>query len=323
MSEPGIEACVHHPGIVGAAYHLPGEPQDLCKWGPEMGVDGMRIERLLKNGCRYFHAAEIESDADMVAAAANRVIRQADIDPSRIAYLIHARTQNFSIPAAPHSVLAEVCARLQLTPRLSFAIAHLACASVVAAVDTAVRLLQGDPGASHALVTSSDRVFGNAGHRLRQDSGIQSDGGSAILIGRDAVRAHIGILAVRSYPKLHSGPSTPTMGRLIGSAAWAHTAEVLDELEDDPDRCLAAMDVLLPTNADIPYWRRLLQERNARPEILFEHNALRRGHACCADLAVNLVDEGLQRAEKGQRVMCFSQSNVGAYGYLVLEGAAA
>ncbi len=323
MSESSIGSHAYRPGIVDAAYHLPGEPHDVCEWGPPIGVDASRIERLLASGCRYFHVAQIESDADLVTAAARNLLEKTAVDPSKIAYLIHARTQNYSIPAAPHSLLSEVCARLQLAPRLSFAIAHLACASIIAAVDTAIRLLQGDPTASYALVTSSDRVFGNSEHRLRQDSGIQSDGGSAILIGRDAVRAHIHSIAVRSYPKLHAGPSTPTMGRLIGSSAWVHTAEVLDELDKDTGASLAQLDSLMPTNADIPYWRTLLKERNARAEILFERNALRRGHACCADLAINLADEGLQRSEQGQRVMCFSQSNVGAYGYLVLEGATA
>ncbi|WP_295565519.1 hypothetical protein [uncultured Stenotrophomonas sp.] len=310
-------------GIVEAAYHLPGEAIDLCEWGPRMGVDGARIDRLLGNGCRYFHSAQVESDADIVVAAVGRVLRESAVNASSIAYVIHARTQNFSMPAAPHSLLGEVCARTGIEPRLAFSISHLACASIIAAVDTAVRLLQGDPSASHALVTSSDRVFGNADHRLRQDSGIQSDGGSAILVGRPEVRSWIRTIMLRTYPKLHPGPSTPTMGRLIGSAAWAHTAEVLDDLDDHPDGGLQQMDALLPTNADIPYWRTLLQARQARADILFEDNARRRGHACCADLAINLADEGLRRADQGQRVMCFSQSNVGAYGYLVLEGAGA
>ncbi|WOB47942.1 hypothetical protein NYR97_11620 [Xanthomonas hydrangeae] len=310
-------------GIVDAAYHLPGKPNDLCTWGPRMGVDDARIERLLGNGCRYFHSAQIESDADMVVAATSRLLQQSAVDPRCIAYVIHARTQNFSMPAAPHSLLGEVCARTGMAPKLAFAVSHLACASIIAALDTAARLLQGDPSASHCLVTSSDRVFGNADHRLRQDSGIQSDGGSAILIARTQVRSWIKTIALRTYPKLHPGPSTPTMGRLIGSAAWAHTGEVLDGLDGDSDGGLDLVDALLPTNADMPYWRALLQARHAPTEILFEDNARLRGHACCADLAINLADEGLRRSEQGQRVMCFSQSNVGAYGYLMLEGAGA
>lgn len=320
MSDLARSASSESMGIVGAGYHLPGEAVDLCEWGPRMGVADARIERLIGNGCRYFHSAKVESDADIVVAAVDRVLRESSVKASAIAYVVHARTQNFSMPAAPHSLLAEVCARTGMAPRLAFSISHLACASIIAAVDTAVRLLQSDPSASHALVTSSDRVFGKADHRLRQDSGIQSDGGSAILLGRRDVRSWIRTIALRTYPKLHTGPSTPTMGRLIGSAAWAHTAELLDELGGGAGDGLQQVDALLPTNADIPYWRTVLEARRARPGILFEENARLRGHACCADLAVNLADEGLQRADQGDRVMCFSQSNVGAYGYIVLEG---
>jgi len=320
MSDLGQGASSARMGIVGAAYHLPGEAVDLCEWGPRMGVDDARIDRLLGNGCRYFHSARVESDADIVVTAVERVLRESSVRASAITYVIHARTQNFSMPAAPHSLLGEVCARAGMAPRLAFSISHLACASIIAAVDTAVRLLQGDPSANHALVTSSDRVFGHADHRLRQDSGIQSDGGSAILIGRHEVRSWIRTITLRTYPNLHTGPSTPTMGRLIGSAAWAHTAEVLDELGGCAGDGLQRVDALLPTNADMPYWRTLLETRRARAGILFEENARLRGHACCADLAVNLADEGLRRAGQGEQVMCFSQSNVGAYGYLVLEG---
>jgi len=323
MYEQGRASSDERFGIVGAAYHLPGEPNDLCEWGPRMGVSNARIDRLLDNGCRYFHNATAESDADIVVHAVERLLLESGIDARSVAYVIHARTQNFSIPAAPHSLLGEVCVRIGIAPTLAFSVSQLACASIIAAVDTAIRLLCGDRSASYALVTSCDRVFGSAAHRLRQDSGIQSDGGSAILIGRHHVRSWISAIAVRSYPGLHSGPCTPTMGRLIGSMAWRHTAEVLDSLDEDRGGGLLDVDALLPTNADIPSWRTLLRSRHVPPDILFEDNARRRGHACCADLAVNLADEGLRRAGEGQRVMCFSQSNVGAYGYLVLEGGGA
>lgn len=308
-------------GIIDAGYCLPGEAVDLCDWGPRMGVGQARIDKLLANGCRYFHAAQVETDADLVTASVRQVLERSGVAPSQVAYLVHARTQNFSMPPAPHSLLPEVCARTGLAPRLAFAAGHLACASIVAALELAIDLLDADPAAACAMVTSSDRVFGGADHRLRQDSGIQSDGGSAILLGRGGQRAAIRWIGVRNFPRLHPGPSSPAMKRLIGVSAWHQTDEALDELCERAALPLAATAGLFPTNADMPYWKHLMARRGLDPKLLYGVNAGRRGHACCADLAVNLVDAGLERVGGDRPIVCFSQSNVGSYGCLVLEGA--
>lgn len=310
-------------GLVEVGYTLPGEPLDLTEWGSQMGVAPDRIRKLLDNGCRHFHAAGAETDADLVTLSVGKVLRRSGVDAADVAYLVHARTQNFSMPAPPHSLLSEVCARTGIMPKLALAAGQLACASIVAALELAVDLLRADLAARFALVTSSDRVFGGPEHRLRQNSGIQSDGGSAILVGRHHPRARIRQILVRSFPRLHAGPSSHEMGSLIGAVAWRHTETVLDELCAKVDLPLEATAGILPTNADMPYWRALLQRKGIDPALLYAENTHRRGHACCADLAVNLADHGLQQLAHGRPIVCFSQSNVGAYGCVVLEAAAA
>jgi 3-oxoacyl-[acyl-carrier-protein] synthase III len=311
MSEP------IKPGIIDAAYYLPGAPVDLCAWALHEGVRPDRVARLLDNGCRYFHVADGESDADLVTRAIERLQAGGRADPGAADFVLHARSQAFSAPPAPESILATVCARFGMRPRLALAVEQLACGGVINAVDLALRLLAADPSARTALVITSDRVFGPAKYRLRQDAGIQSDGGSAILLGREGWRARIDAVHVRNHDQMYEGPGTPERAARVSMLAWSQTRRMV---ADDIERSGFGVDgfaAFLPTNADGPYWRKIAPMLGISDEQLFLENMRQRGHSCCSDLAINLVDEGFAKLANGP-VLAFSQSNVGAYGSMIL-----
>lgn len=307
-------------GIVDAAYHLPGEALDIGIWGPRVGLADALVARLLQNGCQRFHAATGESDADLVVRALEQLLQARELDPTRIAYVVHAHTQSYSIPAPPQSLLGEVAARCGLQPRLALSVGELACAGIVKALELAHRLLQADTAADYAVVLSSDRVFGGPAHRVRQESGIQSDGGAVLLLGRNEVRARIRDLWVRHLPGLAAGPGAAETARLMGSLPWSHSRRVLQEMQLRGPLRLDALAALYPTNADGPYWQRLMATMGLDPALVFTRNMAERGHACCSDLAINLADDGFATLASGGQVLCFSQSNVGAYGAVLLQG---
>lgn len=304
-------------GIVDAAYYLPGDPIDLCDWAPREGVDAGRVTRLIENGCRYFHACGDESDEELITQAVERLVARSGVDPAGIDFVLHAHTQPFSVPPAPESLLARLFLRFNIRPRLAFSVGQLACAGVVNAIDVARRLLAAMPGSHYALVVTSDRVFGGARYRLRQDAGIQSDGASALLLGRTTLRARIDAVHVKSHGGLAEGPSTPELAKRVGMLAWSHTRRMVEEDIARIGVPAAAIAAVMPTNADAPYWRKLGPLLGLTPSQLFLDNIGRRGHSCCSDLAINLVDEGFTRLAQGP-VVLFSQSNVGAYGSVTL-----
>ncbi|UXI66197.1 hypothetical protein [Tahibacter amnicola] len=310
------------PGIIDADYYLPGEPLDIVQWGAKVGLPGSLIDRLLENGCRHFHQTHTEGDVDLIAQAVRPLLQRRSIDPAKITYLVHAHTQQFSMPAPPRSILSELSARFGWAPKLALSVGHLACAAVVNAIDVARRLLEHDESAEYALVVTADRVFGGPNHRVRQDAGIQSDGAAVILLGRDNVRARFRDVLVRNYPRLAEGPSSPAMGQLIGTLAWAQTRQVLIEAEQRLGHPLGALGGIFPTNADAPYWKSLADKMKLPPDLVFLDNMRDRGHSCCSDLAINLVDAGFARLDRGESILCLSQSNVGAYGVVALEHAA-
>jgi hypothetical protein len=305
-------------GIVAAAFELPGSPHSVADWAHAQGVAPRLIESLLSHGCRQFHQLPGGSDADFIDAALARL----EVPPGwtrGVRYLVHAHTQAFSMPAPPSSLLAEVAQRHGLRPTLAFSVGQLACASAIVAVDLAARLLRDDVDAEYALVVTSDRVFGDARYRIQGRTSVQSDGASAILLGRHGVRCLLGPASVRHFPALHAGPCTPALAWTMARQLWRHTAQLLREHEARTGTPLAAYAEILPANADRADWLKVQAELGLLPGQVFLDNVGRRGHACCADLAVNLVDRGFaQLAEGDGPLLAFGQSNVGAFAAMTL-----
>lgn len=299
-------------GLVDVAHGLPGPAIDIVDWVQGQNVAPTVIEALLANGCRYFHDGTDQSDAQLIGLAIDKLVARG-LNPADVAYVIHAHTEAFSMPAPPVSVLSQLAARYGWRTRMAFSVGHLACASVGNALQWAATLLRRDPSARYALVVTSDRVFGQANHRIRQTAGIQSDGGSALLIGREDLCAVLDHITVRNHAELFDGPSNPVNAAAISRFAWMQTKSLLQDLAKDLGRTIDDLGEVLPINADRPYWLAIGKSLGLGPERFFLDNIGQRGHACCADLAVNLVDRGLGLLGAGKRVVYCAQSNVGAY----------
>lgn len=305
-------------GIVDAAYYLPGDPLDIEQWGPTQGVPDRLVKQLLENGCRYFHVNDNESDADLIANALDRLFEQTGVDPAQISFMLHAHTQSYSVPPPPVSLLSELMVRYPMQPKLSFSVGHLACASVINALRLAAGLLADDETATHALVVTADRVFGGARHRVRQNAGIQSDSGSAILVAKDGLRCRFGHFGIKNFAELHEGPSNVANIAAISRSTWLHTKRLFADTEQASGLSLHDYGSILPINADLPYWKLIAKSAGVPEERFFLDNIGLRGHGCCADFAVNLVDHGWHQLKSGYPVLICGQSNVGAHAALAL-----
>jgi hypothetical protein len=315
-------------GLVDVGICMPGDRRDIVDYARDEGVDEGRIQRLLDNKVRWFHMDEDLSDVEMVSAAIEHLcVRLQDRAwLRRVTHVIYAHTQAFSMPCPPVSLLSELSGRYEdLRPAMAFSVEHAACASAVMSLEWASLLLHdgGVPDAL-ALVVTSDRVFGNATWRIRQDAGVQSDGASALLVGAYDLRCRFGGITVSTYDKLHEGPSSPENEMLIARTTWLHTRQMFREHSRATGLDLSHASAILPINADLMYWMKIARALRIDPELFYLDGITNRGHACCADLAVNLVDRGLALVQAGGWVVFCGQSNLGAYAGLTLtppEGA--
>jgi len=316
----------HHQtpvGIRDAAYYLPGPAIDLRTWAVEQDVPPHHVTQLEENGCRYFHEGPDHADADLIASAIDRMLARDAAWLPDVRYLIHTHTQNFSMPAPPSSILSDLVARYRLHPALCFSIGHMACAGAINAIAWAERLLHEDAAARYALVVTSDRVFGDARHRLRLPGTIQSDGASAILVAKEGVRCILGRIDIFSAPDLHAGPSTRANKVAIARQTWIHTKQLLLAHSEQAGMQLSDYPQILPVNADRHYWTQIAAGLKLPASHFFFDNIPLRGHACCADLAVNLVDRGFALLDQGQPVLLCGQSNIGAHAAMTLLPAGA
>lgn len=305
-------------GIVDAAYHLPGPAVDLRDWAASHGVAPQQVAHFEAMGCRYFHEGPDQADAAMIAAAVDSLLARDAAWLPQVRYLIHTHTQNFSMPAPPSSILSDLIARYGLTPALCFSIGHMACAGAISAIAWAERLLREDPAARYALVVTSDRVFGDARHRLRLPGTIQSDGASAILVGKDGWRCRLGRSDIFAAPALHEGPHSAANKLAIGRQTWIDTRQLLQTHSARSGVALSDYPAILPVNADRDYWVQIAAGLKLPESLFYFENIALRGHACCADLAVNLVDRGFPLLDAGQPVLLCGQSNIGAHAALTL-----
>ncbi|WP_428241203.1 hypothetical protein [Gynuella sp.] len=304
-------------GLVDATYHLPGPRLDICDWGPENRVDAQRIERLLENGCRYFHDGSDYSDSELIIRAIEELVAHGH-DVSSCRYLIHAHTQPFSMPAPPESILSNIIGQFSMNIDACFSTSQLACASIICAIDWATKLLAMHSEETQALVVTADRVFGKAKYRVRQDGGIQSDGASALLLSNKHYRYLIKRIDFKHFPTVHEGPEIKANDELVGRYTWLHSKQLFLEHQDRMGIQLSDYGAILPINADRHYWHLIAKSLKVPDELFFTRNIGERGHACCADFAINLVDYGFECLEKGQLISACGQSNIGSHGVISL-----
>jgi 3-oxoacyl-[acyl-carrier-protein] synthase III len=308
-------------GIADAAYHLPGPALEVRRWAAEHNAEPHLAEELVAHGCSHFHASSDDSDEALIAACIDQILARRGGWLPQVRYLVHAHTQNFSAPPAPASLLNTLCARYGMQPTLSFSVGQVACSAVINALAWAARLLAADPDAEHALVVTSDRVFGGPRYRLRAPATIQSDGASAILLGRDDVQCLLGRCDLFYAPEMHEGPSTPANVTRIARLTWLHTKQMLQRHSEATGVVLADYAQILPVNADRYYWAQIARGLRLPESHFYLDNIARRGHACCADFAVNLVDHGFGLLGAGRDVLMCGQSNLGAHAALTLHPA--
>jgi 3-oxoacyl-[acyl-carrier-protein] synthase III len=305
-------------GIAGAAYHLPGSPIDVVDWGREQDAAPDLISLLLANDCRYFFDGPNVSDVDSIAAAIDKLSIDAADWQSGVRYLVHAHTQNFSMPAAPSSILTGLAERYALNLKLCFSVSHLACASLINGISLAAQLLQNDQEARYALIVSSDRTFGGSAYRLRPPGCIQSDGSSAILLCKEKMRCRLGHATMRNFAQLHEGPSNPSTIAATSRLTCFHSIQLLRDHSEETGIRLEDYGQILPVNADKHYWLKIAEGLQLNESHFFFDNFPKLGHANCADFAINLVDRGFDLLDQGKLVLAFGQSNVGAHAALTL-----
>jgi 3-oxoacyl-[acyl-carrier-protein] synthase III len=306
-------------GIEAAAYELPGSPLDIEACAERNGWPRDRVEAIVASGCRYFHAAPDIGEVELATRAVGRLMDEAALAPSEVDLLIHVHTQQFSVPAAPRSLPAEVAQAHGIHATWAASIGQLGCVGIAGGVRAADALFEAYEQADTALVVSVDRVYGEQ-FRLRERSGLQSDGAACVLVTRECTRNRVGHVAISNHAAWHSG-SKGAIGveRQMIAMEWQYTREIIRAACEGSGTPLERFGRVLLNNADLRGWHSLARAMGVPRARLFEDNIFQHGHVCCSDFAINLADVGLAAVDAGMHVIGVMQSYTGACGAITLH----
>ena len=306
-------------GIDAAAYAFPGQRQDIVDWGLQHALPAKRIEAICKSGCRYFYASHEIDETTLAKRAVARLQAETGFNVADIGALFHVHTQQFSAPPAPRSLPLEVASAFGIKPLWIGSLAQLNCSSISGAILMAQALMNLHTEMQSVLIVSSDRVYGER-FRLRQLSGIQSDGAACLLVTRNTCRNRIGALILRNYGRWYlSSDTNSAVEREMINMEWLYTRKVMLEAVTRCGIALSDFSCLLPHNSDHKGWNAICNAMAIPHACLYPDNIFHKGHACCSDLAINLADIGLDKVDAGSHLMSVTQSNTGAFSALTLH----
>jgi 3-oxoacyl-[acyl-carrier-protein] synthase III len=274
--------------LVDVACHLPGHSVAV----EEIGAAVQAGEQLMRSFRKFYGLREVRRSADsdlraaLLAAAANLPGLRGN--EHRVRYVVYARTVSTVAPAGQNP-LEEVCAALGLDRANAFTLTQHGCASGLAALDVAGRLLEGDgdPDAL-ALVFTGETTFSPA-LQIIPESTVMGEGTAACLVGPDGERDRLLGLAVRTVGRYAEGfPPYPLDPGFLKEHN-DRLATVIREAVEAAGASLDELAVILPHNVNRLSWVWTCRALGVPVEKVFLDNVPVTGHCFAADPFINHV----------------------------------
>ncbi|MFF7725831.1 3-oxoacyl-[acyl-carrier-protein] synthase III C-terminal domain-containing protein [Streptomyces sp. NPDC008001] len=250
---------------------------------------------------------------DLLLPAARSVL--AGVAPERVRFIIytHALQQVTPVGIDAAQVLASA---LGLPHADAFALTQHNCAQALTGMDLAGELLRAEGAEGDcALIISGDRVFTpliQLDYALGQ---LLADGAAACLVSLggpgDVIRSH----AARSDDESSGAPA-----RQAGVVGPELLAETMCRAVADAGLDLADIDLVIPHNVNMTFWRQTAKVLGIPREKIFLENIARYSHCFSADPLINyrtLADAG--RLVAGGNYLMAAVGVGGSYGATVLS----
>ncbi|BAJ32344.1 MULTISPECIES: 3-oxoacyl-[acyl-carrier-protein] synthase III C-terminal domain-containing protein [Kitasatospora] len=279
--------------VIEVSAHVPERRVAIADIADELGLDAFQL-RLFQRflGLRHVLTAPGRDLREILTAAA-RGLTGLPGNEHRVRYVIAARTAPTAGPAARNH-LHETCADLGLGHAIAFTVTQQACASGLAAVDLAGRLLaeDGDPDAL-ALVLTGEKADTEAS-RLIPGTTVMGEATAACLV-RATYRDHPGPGALLGYAAHTRGEFQP--GDMTAELAARFQEEYAEMLAGvvraavaDAGATLPDLALILPHNVNRNSWVRVCKLLGFPVDRVFLENIPETGHCFSADSFLNYAD---------------------------------
>jgi 3-oxoacyl-[acyl-carrier-protein] synthase-3 len=306
--------------IAGLGTYLPEQRISNAQLERELGLNPGWIERA--TGVVERRRAGRETVVDMAAAAARMALRNADLSPHSIDYVIGASSS--PLQAIPCTA-AFVHRALELPQGRSACFdVNATCVSFLVGLHTAAQLIAA--GANSVLIFSSEKTSFTLNHNEPESAVLMGDGAAAAVIvpaiPHEASSLHLArfvthssgvrLTEARGGGTLHH-PNDPATTREMNTfhmdgpgvfkLVLRHLGPFIEQFLADVGWSRADVDLLVPHQASGPGVRLLTHRYGFNPEQVFL-NLPTRGNCIAASLPIALseaVEAG--RVQRGQRLM--------------------
>lgn len=306
--------------LVAVSSYLPAERVPIADVAAKLGLDQMQIRMLRRvNGLDEVRLERSGGLAALLRAAVERLDGLRG-NEHRIRYVIHGRSMPVAVPF-PANPLHELCRDLGLGHAVAFTLTQQACASGLAAIDVAGRLLErtGDPQAL-ALVITGEKAFCDDS-RWIPGTTIFGEAAAACLVRAGGGRDRLLAMSTRLHGEFDGRVTRDS--DLASSFQRAYPDLLATVILDAVARAglaLSDIDLVLPHNVNTVSWRRLCRRLGYPAERVVLDNVAVTGHSFCADALVNYrtaVDQG--RLRPGDRYLMVAVGSGATFTAMVFE----
>ncbi|MBA3579530.1 MAG: hypothetical protein H0W42_06025 [Gemmatimonadaceae bacterium] len=311
---PAADASI---GMAALGYCLPATRRSLA----ELRADGLltgSAETLASFGFAYAHVANGETNLEMAADAARRVLRESATDPSEIGLLLYATALTGSATMAGASDRDSVLrldsvaesfqypasclqAELELTRATVAGVDQQGCASLLSALRIGRAMLVAEPALGAVLCVSADVFPARAPRDLVYN--VISDGACAVLLKHGAPNR---ILSCAQVTKGSYWDAAALEHEVI--AAYFPTAKnLIMEALSIAGLELDDISLVIPHNVSRRSWDILCGLLKLPADRVYTDNIARVGHTIAADNILNLrdaIDSG--RVARGDKLLLFT-----------------
>ena len=223
----------------------------------------------------------------LLEAAVGHLVERANLDPARLALIVHAHTGPYSGPAG-----------ISLAPRLArrfgahircFGLQLHKCVSGISALPLIARLLGRESGRDRAVLLLGE-VADSADLRIL-DTGLVGDVGCAVLLSRGGSRDRLIAQRVQIHGQyargIYQGPAAER--KAYDATFQDNLLHVVQAVLGDAGVSLRQIRYLLPHNVNVNIWLKAIERLGLDRDRVYLGNIARYGHCFGADLFINLA----------------------------------
>ncbi|SMF37438.1 hypothetical protein [Pseudobacteriovorax antillogorgiicola] len=303
-------------GIIDIEYQLGStlcSTDDYCK---DHGIDQDLSSRLHRNASQHYYRSHPKEIFELGVKCVDDILRNNGKKPKDVSYIVYCHTSQANVLPPPFSIVDIIRQSCHLTNSVGFSVSQQNCVSPIHALSILNQLMEREEEDKVAVLVTIDTILLEHLRRI-SDSGMQSDGASAILIGPSFIAGNeiTGISTFNDKKTLH-GILDDGSYEESPNYLWNCTSLMRKSMRASGISA-SSIETVCPQNTHKPSWPIVLNALKIPLARLHDNGLNNIGHVLGSDIAINIKDSGAYK--KPGHHLIFSSGIGGCFGSFVLK----